>query len=130
MSSAVRTKLKKARISARWRGWIRHDATGKFSSRCVLPDRNSLADVIGEPETRGYFGVPHIGEDAAKTNAGGGALKPYPWGLLPVAPEHRVTGAADLGAILLEAPQHREIALGDHLATETLCVARAGPLLF
>ena len=26
----------------RWRGWMIHDATGKFSSRWVLPDRNSL----------------------------------------------------------------------------------------
>src|SRR5215471_921014 len=59
-----------------------HDATGKFSSRWVLPDRNSLARVIGnlitwfvssvvyfrhslrKPSKR----IPHIGEYARKTN--------------------------------------------------------------
>src|SRR5882757_38609 len=58
-----------------------HDATGKFSSRWVFPDRSSLALVI----SKGYirlgvaqtpiiqhlrgFACPHIGEYAAKTNA-------------------------------------------------------------
>src|SRR4029079_9386956 len=59
-----------------------HDATGKFSSRWVFPDRSSLALVINRT---GYIGLawrhapmlrahatdrePHIGEYAAKTNA-------------------------------------------------------------
>src|SRR3954462_5219590 len=59
-----------------------HDATGKFSSRWVFPDRSSLALVI---KRTGYIGPkwlkapmlcahatgsrPHIGEYAAKTNA-------------------------------------------------------------
>ena len=58
-----------------------HDATGKFSSRWVFPDRSSLALVIRNwlhssglaacadaQRTRGDR-VPHIGEYAAKTNA-------------------------------------------------------------
>jgi hypothetical protein len=59
-----------------------HDATGKFSSRWVFPDRSSLALVINRT---GYIGLawrhapmlqahatdrePHIGEYAVKTNA-------------------------------------------------------------
>jgi hypothetical protein len=61
-----------------------NDATGKFSSRCVLPDRKSLAVVMGEnsyqvegatahkcPPLRSRKGIvrSHIGEYAAKTNA-------------------------------------------------------------
>src|SRR6266480_4765113 len=60
-----------------------HDATGKFSSRRVLPDRSSLALVInywlhwsgqgqfhapGVPRTR-MDREPHIGEYDTKTNA-------------------------------------------------------------
>src|SRR5215472_1830438 len=50
--------------------------------------------------------------------------------LLPVALQDRITRRADLGAVLLEAREHREIALVDHMTAETLRVARAGPLLF
>src|ERR1700692_4773637 len=60
-----------------------HDATGKFSSRCVLPDRSSLALVIGNwlHSLKQWFRVrrngprtrrdrePHIGEYDTKTNA-------------------------------------------------------------
>src|SRR3954451_25427490 len=58
-----------------------HDATGKFSSRWVFPDRSSLALVIGNWLHSSWRGtragiqahagdrVPHIGEYAAKTNA-------------------------------------------------------------
>jgi hypothetical protein len=58
-----------------------HDATGKFSSRWVFPDRRSLALVIrnwlhqselaARADARRARGdrVPHIGEYAAKTNA-------------------------------------------------------------
>jgi hypothetical protein len=58
-----------------------HDATGKFSSRWVFPDRSSLALVIKKLATFVWFGGthrrlahafvsrPHIGEYAAKTNA-------------------------------------------------------------
>src|SRR5580692_1707838 len=61
-----------------------HDATGKFSSRCVLPDRNSLAVVISNwllhlsgqvgpnaaiLRAREGIDIPHIGEYVAKTNA-------------------------------------------------------------
>src|SRR5437660_1820707 len=59
------------------------DATGKFSSRCVLPDRSSLAVVIKNWlhwSGHGKFCIPchprmpigrksHIGEYATKTNA-------------------------------------------------------------
>src|ERR1700686_3225042 len=59
------------------------DATGKFSSRCVLPDRSSLALVIKNwPHSSGHGDFacsgnprmpigrrPHIGEYATKTNA-------------------------------------------------------------
>src|SRR5260364_394471 len=60
------------------------DATGKFSSRCVLPDRKSLAVVMDEtairfegrydkrcPPLRSCERIAglHIGEDPAKTNA-------------------------------------------------------------
>src|ERR1700756_384551 len=60
-------------MRARWRGWMSHDATGKFSSRWPLPDRSSLAVVIGN---RLVFQVNsalvlafHIREQGAKTNA-------------------------------------------------------------
>src|SRR3569623_1088658 len=33
-------------MSARWRGWMIHDATGKFSSLCPLPERSSPAAVM------------------------------------------------------------------------------------
>src|SRR5260370_24686344 len=58
-----------------------HDATGKFSSRWVFPDRSSLALVIRNWLHSSWHGayadaqrmrgdrVPHIGEYAAKTNA-------------------------------------------------------------
>ena len=60
-----------------------HDATGKFSSRWVLPDRSSLALVIKNWLHSSGHGdshapvlprmptdrEPHIGEYAAKTNA-------------------------------------------------------------
>jgi hypothetical protein len=60
-----------------------HDATGKFSSRCVLPDRSLLALVIKNwlhsLETVAWHASllprmradrePHIGEYDAKTNA-------------------------------------------------------------
>src|SRR5258707_15735850 len=58
-----------------------HDATGKFSSRWVFPDRSSLALVIKKLATFVWLGGmrrrlahamgsrPHIGEYAAKTNA-------------------------------------------------------------
>src|SRR5437868_11587900 len=63
------------------------DATGKFSSRCVLPDRSSLALVIEKwllrwkhwPKTpaalprRRMDREPHIGEYDPKTNAIGGS---------------------------------------------------------
>src|SRR4051794_41974970 len=64
------------------------DATGKFSSRCVLPDRSSLALVIEKwllrwkhwPKTpaalprRRMDREPHIGEYEPKTNAIGGVF--------------------------------------------------------
>src|SRR4051794_41884781 len=64
------------------------DATGKFSSRCVLPDRSSLALVIEKwllrwkhwPKTpaalprRRMDREPHIGEYDPKTNAIGGSF--------------------------------------------------------
>ena len=59
-----------------------HDATGKFSSRWVFPDRRSLAVVMGNLGYTGHgttqarmaqahAGIcePHIGEYATKTNA-------------------------------------------------------------
>jgi hypothetical protein len=67
-----------------------HDATGKFSSRWVFPDRSSLALVIKKLATLVQNGgtrryqahatdrEPHIGEYAAKTNA--------VWGIKPMPP--------------------------------------------
>src|ERR1041385_1699435 len=57
----------------RWRASISHDATGKFSSRCPLPERNSPAVVMslrlyapfpgsassGEILVRGIQGIEH-----------------------------------------------------------------------
>jgi len=135
-----------------------HDATGKFSSRWVFPDRSSLALVIKKLATFVRLGAmhrrlahalisrPHIGEYAAKTNAIW-ADRPYQprlqsgrnWpdatvngfrrGLLAVVLEHHIAGRGDLGTILLQASQDREIALVDHRAAETLHVAGTGLLL-
>src|SRR3954454_9246734 len=128
-----------------------HDATGKFSSRWVFPDRSSLALVIKKLATFVRLGGmrrhqahamrsrPHIGEYAAKTNAiwadqtRPSQLKPgrnRPDAtvngvrcLLPVVLEHLIAGCGDLGAILLQARQDGEIALVDNRAAETLHVA-------
>src|ERR1700754_1306349 len=61
-------------MSARCRGSRIHEATGKFSSRCVLPDLRSEALLI---ELHRHWlardmprnSRPHIGEYAGKTNA-------------------------------------------------------------
>src|SRR6266576_532642 len=124
-----------------------HDATGKFSSRWVFPDRSSLALVIKKLATFVWLGGmhrrlahamgsrPHIGEYAAKTNAIW-ADQPYPprlqsgqnrpdatvngcrRRLLPVVLEHLITGLGDLRTILLQARQNGEIALVDDRAAE------------
>jgi hypothetical protein len=136
-----------------------HDATGKFSSRWVFPDRSSLALVINRT---GYIGLawrhapmlqahatdrePHIGEYAAKTNAiwGDQPVRPAPavapdrpgttvdrceGGLLAVVFQDLVAGRCDLRAILLQACQDREVALIDHRAAKALHVTRASLLL-
>src|SRR5437764_14502212 len=95
------------------------DATGKFSSRCVLPDRSSLALVIEKwllrwkhwsktpaalPRRR-TDREPHIGEYDPKTNAIGGSSQP-PAGLnaSPRGPARRLPDSAWslLRTVLLE----------------------------
>src|SRR5882757_7857994 len=135
-----------------------HDATGKFSSRWVLPDRSSLALVIKNwlhsletvvshaarltrmPSDR----EPHIGEYVAKTNAicdfspapcrsnqavNGPAAARIGCRLLAVVFQHLIAGRRQLRTILLQAGQNGEIALIDHRAAEALDVARARLLL-
>src|SRR4051812_18262964 len=120
-----------------------HDATGKFSSRWVFPDRNSLALVIRETC---YIG-PKSGRRRSFTHATG-SRAPYRGirrqnqcylgyqampprrpttpetglarrltevnvALLPVVLQHLVAGRRNLGAILLQAGQDGEIALID-----------------
>jgi hypothetical protein len=135
-----------------------HDATGKFSSRWVLPDRSSLALVIKNwlhsletvvshaallarmPRDR----EPHIGEYVAKTNAicdfspgprrsnqasNGPAAATNGCRLLAVVFQHLIAGLGQLGTILLQASQNGEITLIHQLAAEALDVACAGLLL-
>src|SRR5436305_9665178 len=115
-----------------------HDATGKFSSRWVFPDRSSLALVIKRtgyihqdwrhaPHLAHAMGSrPHIGEYAAKTNAiwahwpiphappitpvGPGAkVNSCNSGLLTVVFQDLVAGSRDLGTMLLKARQDGEV---------------------
>src|ERR1700744_174300 len=91
---------------------------------------------------------PHIGEYVAKTNA----LPPPPASLtnsrnracqrparrrrdvnaalLPVILQNLIAGGGDLGAMVLQTGQNREIALVHHATAKALDVARAGLLLF
>jgi hypothetical protein len=59
-----------------------HEATGKFSSRCVLPDLRSLALLIElllrHWSCAGGAERPHIGEYAGKTNAFAGRMPMRP----------------------------------------------------
>jgi hypothetical protein len=136
-----------------------HDATGKFSSRWVFPDRSSLALVIGNWLHSSWRGtcagiqahagdrVPHIGEYAAKTNAIWAHQRMRPVAgdhagngprttgrregdLLPVVFQNLIASRGDLGAILLQAGQNGEITLIDYRTAEALHVAVAGLLLF
>src|SRR5947199_5177993 len=136
-----------------------HDATGKFSSRWVFPDRRSLAVVIRNwLHSLGIGGVRRCSAHARRSRAPYrgircqnqcymGCLAPpvtrvielrmaIPRGLtdasralLTVALEDLVAGGADLGTMFLQTRQDGEIALVDHGTAELLHVAGAG-LLF
>ena len=135
-----------------------HDATGKFSSRCVLPDRNSLAVVIKNwlhSSGHGDFACAGTSAHADRSRAPYRGIRgqnqcflrlpqaagPQPEpaaaaddrtrraALLPVVFQHLIAGLGYLGTILLQARQNGEIALIDHRAAEALHVARASLLL-
>src|SRR4051794_11251987 len=122
-----------------------HEATGKFSSRCVLPDLRSLALLIElllrHWSCAGGAERPHIGEYAGKTNAFAGCKGCNPPSiegagrkasggrfarkrrLLAVVLQHLVAGCRDLGAVLLQAGEDREVTLVDDGAAVALDVA-------
>src|SRR5262245_31135383 len=128
-----------------------HEATGKFSSRCVLPDLRSLALLIKlhrhwSCADRARNSRPHIGEYAGKTNAFAGRRlcgrrlwndrrQDLPGrfaekrGLLAVGLQHLVAGGRNFRAVFLQAGKDHKIALVDDAAAVALNVAAAGRLL-
>src|SRR6267378_1712596 len=120
-----------------------HDATGKFSSRCVLPDRRSLALVINywphslawrgameRPRTQGNA-CPIYGNTPPKPMLGAACCGRPPAAvmrLLPVVFQHLGASRRQMRAVLLQARENHEIALVDELAAVTLDVAVAGRL--
>src|ERR1700739_1951435 len=133
-----------------------HDATGKFSSRCVLPDRNSLAVVIENwlhslktvvahgpvlahacRSRTPYRGIRYQNQCymrfIAIPAASGTRWKTASPRrcrkrevLLPVVFQHLIACHGNPRAILLEAGQNYEITLIYCRAAEALNIARAG----
>src|SRR5690349_5535652 len=128
-----------------------HEATGKFSSRCVLPDRSSLALLIALHRhwfcARGARNAPYRGicrQNQCFRRAR--AMWPVPFRrlkkvvsaasagtnrrLLAVGLQHLVAGRRNFRAVLLQTGEDCEIALVDDAAAVALDVAVTGGLLF
>src|SRR6266702_184189 len=134
------------------------DATGKFSSRSPLPDRNSLAEVIEGWSTivgTGWIFCPHRLAPAVPPRPPYRGIRPQnqsclsmaalrirpqkavqdpPFvgqrpSLLVVVLQDLVAGLGNLGPVLFEAGQDGEIALVDDRTAELLHIAGAGLLL-
>src|ERR1041385_312747 len=121
-----------------------HDATGKFSSRWVLPDRRSLAVVIQNRlhglniaiardvmnnGTQDRWRTPYMGNSPAKPMLSGEFRRALRAVLLSVVGQHLAAVGGKLGAVLLQARQNGEIALVHQGTAKALDVARARPLL-
>src|SRR5947209_3447566 len=102
------------------------DATGKFSSRWVLPDRRSLAVVIQNrlhllnmaiardvlnDGTQDRWRTPYMGNSPAKPMLSPGFRRASRAVLLSVGGQHMAAAGGELRAVLLQTCQNGEIAL-------------------
>src|SRR5579883_1811725 len=126
-------------MSARCRGWIIHDATGKFSSRWPLPERHSLALVIenrcplklGAPAPYRRIQQQNQCNRAPAASGSGGAYPAAPWRrLLAVVCQNLTAGFGQFGPILLQAVQDDQVGLIHERPTILLDIVCAGFLLF